>query len=74
MPVKFFDKYYDTARQALYFVLFYDGSEKKQQAVAADLASFRKSWQRPKWHILKEYPPELKPKLRQKTSLPRLIP
>jgi len=34
------------------FVLFFDGNEKKEKAVRADAELFRKSWERPKWHIV----------------------
>jgi len=34
------------------FVLFFDGNEKKEKAVRADVELFRKSWERPKWHIV----------------------
>ena len=31
---------------------FYDGYERKGEAKESDVAAFRKSWQRPKWHVL----------------------
>lgn len=47
-----FDENYGTERQQFDFVLFLDGYERKGEAVAADVEAFRKSWQRPKWHIV----------------------
>jgi hypothetical protein len=32
-----------------------DGNEKSKRAVESDVASFRQSWNRPKWHILVQY-------------------
>ncbi len=50
--VKQFDHDYATDRQQFELIRFLDGHEREQQAVVADLATFRKSWKRPKWHIL----------------------
>ncbi len=36
----------------LEMVLFLDGQEKRGTAVEAGVAEFRKSWKRPKWHVL----------------------
>ena len=47
-----FAEEYGTPAQELDFVLFLDGSEEKQNAVARDVAHFRESWRRPKWEIL----------------------
>ena len=47
-----FDEHYGTEHQQFDFVLFLDGYERKGEAVAADVEAFRKSWQRPKWHIV----------------------
>ena len=47
-----FDREYGTAQQQWDMVLFFDGDESKKRAVEASLATFRSSWQRPKWHIL----------------------
>lgn len=33
-------------------VLFLDGREKLGKAIEADLAEFRRSWRRPKWHVI----------------------
>ncbi|MBT2989677.1 MAG: hypothetical protein KME65_11995 [Candidatus Thiodiazotropha sp. (ex Ctena orbiculata)] len=50
--VKQFDQNYGTDKQQFDLVLFVDGHEKTRVALESDLASFRKSWKRPKWHIL----------------------
>lgn len=47
-----FDKEYGTRNQQLLFVAFLDGDEKSQAASEASVETFRKSWMRPKWHIL----------------------
>jgi hypothetical protein len=51
--VREFDATYGRDTQQFDFVLFLDGHERKQVAVAADVEEFRASWKRPKWHILK---------------------
>jgi len=33
-------------------VVFLDGQERQHKAMESSLAEFRKSWQRPKWHVL----------------------
>jgi hypothetical protein len=48
---RMFDEEYDLSPQ-LEFVLFYDGNESKGKAVRSDVEAFRKSWERPKWHII----------------------
>ena len=48
---RLFDEQFDQAPQ-LDFVMFFDGDEKKEKSVRADLETFRKSWERPKWHIV----------------------
>jgi len=48
---RLFDKEYDSNPQ-LDFVLFYDGTEKENKAKRAGIEAFRKSWKRPKWHIM----------------------
>jgi hypothetical protein len=48
-----FDEQHGTDAQQLDFVLFLDGHEGDGVAVESDLAAFRESWKRPKWHILK---------------------
>jgi hypothetical protein len=47
-----FDRDYNTPMQQWDMVAFLDGSEKQGAARTADVAEFRRSWQRPKWHIL----------------------
>ena len=47
-----FDQEYGSQRQQLDFVLFLDGDERAKMAYVSNLESFRKSWKRPKWHIL----------------------
>lgn len=49
--VKQFDQHYDSPRQQFDLVLFLDGNEKAGVALESDLAAFRQSWKRPKWHI-----------------------
>jgi len=49
---RLFDSEYGTENAQFSLVLFLDGHERQGQAVEADAAEFRKSWQRPKWHIL----------------------
>jgi hypothetical protein len=50
-----FDKEYGTPNQELELVIFLDGNEKTRKIIERDVAEFRKSWQRPKWHILTNY-------------------
>lgn len=47
-----FDETFGSENQQLDLVLFLDGQEKEKHAAEADVAAFRTSWQRPKWHIL----------------------
>jgi hypothetical protein len=47
-----FDQTFGTDGQQMDLVLFLDGREKEKLAAESDLAAFRQSWQRPKWHIL----------------------
>lgn len=49
--VQQFDRDYGTSRQQFDLVAFLDGREFKARAEPADLAAFRASWRRPKWHI-----------------------
>jgi len=49
---RMFDEQFGTEEQQLDFVLFLDGHERKRSAVFADVDGFRRSWRRPKWHIL----------------------
>jgi hypothetical protein len=51
-----FDDELGTATQELDLVLFLDGNE-VEGAVKRGEEAFRSSWQRPKWHILKDYAP-----------------
>ncbi len=48
---RLFDEEYDKKPQMDY-VLFFDGDEKKDCAIRSDVKIFRKSWERPKWHIV----------------------
>ncbi len=50
--VRQFDQSYGTVNQQMDLVVFLDGNEKVKRATEADLVTFRKSWNRPKWHIL----------------------
>jgi len=50
--VRQFDANFGTPEQQTDLILFLDGHEKSGTAIASDLAAFRASWQRPKWHIL----------------------
>lgn len=50
--VRAFDETFGTPRQQFDFVLFLDGHERAKRAVPAGLTEFRKSWKRPKWHIV----------------------
>ncbi|MCU7891752.1 MAG: hypothetical protein KZQ78_09115 [Candidatus Thiodiazotropha sp. (ex Ustalcina ferruginea)] len=50
--VKQFDRHYETADRQFDLVLFLDGQEKSRVATEGNLASFRDSWKRPKWHVL----------------------
>lgn len=50
--VRQFDEQFGTEKQQFDLVLFLDGDEKRRQAAEADVAAFRESWKRPKWHIL----------------------
>ncbi len=49
---RLFDSEFGSREQQFTFVLFLDGNEFSGRAVEAGNASFRKSWRRPKWHIL----------------------
>jgi len=48
----FFDRDYGSEKQQFDFVLFLDGHEMKKKAYPSDVTAFRKSWKRPKWHIV----------------------
>lgn len=47
-----FDAHFGTDAQQFDFVLFLDGHERDENAVEADVETFRNSWRRPKWHIV----------------------
>ena len=49
---KQFDAQCDTTEQQFDLVIFLDGHERPAKAVEASLEDFRKSWKRPKWHVL----------------------
>jgi hypothetical protein len=46
-----FDETYGTSAQQFDLIVFLDGHERQRAALRADLATFRESWKRPKWHI-----------------------
>jgi hypothetical protein len=56
--VREFDEQYDTSQRQFDFVLFLDGKEYLKKAIDSDLAAFRLSWKRPKWHIFAEQRPK----------------
>lgn len=47
-----FDTQYGTPAQQTDLVIFLDGHERSRSARVSDVAEFRRSWRRPKWHIL----------------------
>jgi hypothetical protein len=47
-----FDAEYGTPAQQWDMALFLDGEERLKRAEESDVATFRASWQRPKWHVL----------------------
>lgn len=49
---KQFDSHFGNSDQQFDLVIFLDGQERQRKAVEAPLTEFRKSWQRPKWHVL----------------------
>ncbi|MDR3458600.1 MAG: YiiX/YebB-like N1pC/P60 family cysteine hydrolase [Verrucomicrobiae bacterium] len=49
---KQFDEQYGTPDAQFEFISFFDGHEREGKAVEATVDEFRKSWQRPKWHVL----------------------
>lgn len=49
---KQFDAQYGQPEQQFDLAVFLDGQERERKAVESSLAEFRKSWQRPKWHLL----------------------
>jgi hypothetical protein len=54
--VKQFDARFATAEQQFDLVVFLDGQERRKAAVDASLDEFRKSWRRPKWHVMVQKP------------------
>jgi hypothetical protein len=52
LMAKQFDEQYGKPEQQTDMVYFLDGNEKSKRALSASVDEFRKSWQRPKWHIL----------------------
>ncbi|GMQ91927.1 MAG: hypothetical protein BMS9Abin11_1242 [Gammaproteobacteria bacterium] len=50
--VRQFDKNFGSKKQQFNLVIFLDGYERGRKAIKASLSEFRKSWQRPKWHII----------------------
>ena len=50
--VRQFDSEFGTQTRQTDFVLFYDGKERERRAVRSSVNAFRKSWMRPKWHVL----------------------
>ncbi|MCG7911546.1 MAG: hypothetical protein JAY82_17420 [Candidatus Thiodiazotropha taylori] len=54
--VKQFDEQFGSAEQQFELVLFLDGHEKSRTATESDVAGFRQSWKRPKWHIFIQNP------------------
>ena len=51
--VKLFDGEYGTEKQQLDLVIFLDGHEGKGKAQLSNVGEFRKSWKRPKWHVMR---------------------
>lgn len=49
---KQFDEQCGTTNAQFEFIAFLDGHERAGKAVESDVAEFRQSWQRPKWHVL----------------------
>ena len=46
------DREFSTKNAQLQCIVFLDGNEKNKNAIISNEHSFRKSWQRPKWHII----------------------
>jgi hypothetical protein len=51
---KQFDEQYGTPDAQFEFLSFLDGHEREGKAVESSVEEFRKSWQRPKWQVLKQ--------------------
>ena len=54
---RMFDAEFGKEDQQLDLIHFLDGVERRGAAVESDLATFRESWKRPKWHILVQVEP-----------------
>jgi hypothetical protein len=59
--VRQFDQSFGTEDQQMDLVFFLDGNEKVKRAAEADVQTFRKSWNRPKWYIWLQQAPTEKP-------------
>jgi protein tyrosine phosphatase (PTP) superfamily phosphohydrolase (DUF442 family) len=59
--VRQFDSTYGTPDQQYDLVAFLDGAEAQRKAVERDVGEFRKSWRRPKWHVVIQEPEAGKP-------------
>lgn len=55
--VRQFDEQAGLSAAQCEFVLFLDGFEKEKRAVESAEEAFRKSWERPNWHVLFQAPP-----------------
>jgi hypothetical protein len=53
-----FSEQFGTPEQQSDLVVFLDGYEKTASARETDVAEFRQSWKRPKWHVLTQKAPE----------------
>lgn len=53
-----FDEQYGTPAAQFEFIQFLDGYERGGKAVESGVDEFRKSWQRPKWHVLVQDAPK----------------
>jgi hypothetical protein len=50
--IKQLDTQFDTPARQYDVVVFLDGQERKKKAVESSVAELRRTWQRPKWHVL----------------------
>jgi hypothetical protein len=69
-----FSTQYGTAAQQTDLVVFLDGFEKTTSAREADVAEFRRSWQRPKWHVLTQKSPGGPVEAKTDSPLPEVMP
>lgn len=53
-----FNEQYGTPNAQFEFIEFLDGYERSGKAVESSVDEFRKSWQRPKWHVLTQDAPK----------------